>query len=181
MINLGSKAENMKSRAEILEDILQSRKSVFPKNYTSEAIPEEVLKKILDSTNYIPSHKKTYPGRFRIFQNEEKEQLGKTMANLYLKNTPPEKFLEKKHKSIEEKVRAANAIIAISIHFSGKIPEWEEIAATAMAVQNMYLTCTAHNVGCYWSTPALIKDLDEFLELKENEKCYGIFYLGMKN
>ena len=28
------------------------------------------------------------------------------------------------------------------------IPEWEEIAAVSMSVQNMWLTCTANEIGC---------------------------------
>jgi len=58
------------------------------------------------------------------------------------------------------------------------VPEWEEIAATAMAVQNMYLTSTANNIGCYWSTPGMMNHLGEFLGLEENQRCYGLFYLG---
>ena len=34
-----------------------------------------------------------------------------------------------------------------------RLPEWEEIAAVSMAVQNMWLTCYANNIGCYLSTP----------------------------
>ena len=32
------------------------------------------------------------------------------------------------------------------------LPKMEEVAAVSMAVQNMWLTATAHGVGCYWST-----------------------------
>jgi len=58
------------------------------------------------------------------------------------------------------------------------IPEWEEIAATAMAVQNMWLCCTEQGIGCYWSSPGLIQYMDEFLPMEEGEKCLGFFYMG---
>ena len=58
------------------------------------------------------------------------------------------------------------------------VPEWEEIAATSMAVQNMWLTCTAHDIGCYWSTPKYVKKMNNFFKLKENERCLGFFYMG---
>jgi hypothetical protein len=58
------------------------------------------------------------------------------------------------------------------------IPEWEEIAAVSMSVQNMWLTCTANEVGCYWSSPAIISRLNNFLELKSNQRCLGLFYMG---
>ena len=59
------------------------------------------------------------------------------------------------------------------------IPEWEEIAATAMAVQNIWLSCVKTNIGGYWSTPKGIEKLNKFLHLKKNEKCLGFFYIGM--
>lgn len=170
----------MKTNAEILEDIIKSRRSIFPKDYTAEAIPQDVLDKILESANYAPSHKKTNPWRFRIFQGLEKTELGETLAELYKATTSPETFLEKKYIDISDKVSKANTVLSIVSDFSGKVPEWEEVAATAMAVQNMYLMATANDVGCYWSSPGMIHHIGEYLQLKENEKCLGFFYMGMK-
>ena len=48
-----------------------------------------------------------------------------------------------------------------------------------MAVQNMHLTCAANNVGAYWGTPGMKDYLGEFLHLEENQKCYGLFFMGM--
>ena len=59
------------------------------------------------------------------------------------------------------------------------IPEWEEIAATAMAVQNIWLSCVDSNIGGYWSTPKVINKLNSFLQLNQHERCLGLFYLGM--
>jgi nitroreductase len=47
-----------------------------------------------------------------------------------------------------------------------------------MAVQNMYLTCTAHQVGCYWSSHPVFHQLKKHLKLEENEECLGLFYIG---
>ncbi len=58
------------------------------------------------------------------------------------------------------------------------LPEWEEVAAVACAVQNMWLTCTAYGIGSYWSSPKSILQADAFLELKEGERCLGLFYMG---
>ena len=86
-----------------------------------------------------------------------------------------------KEKKILDKCNKSKFIIAICMKRDDKssIPEWEEIAATSMAVQNMWLTCTARNIGCYWSTPKFANKLNEFLGLNKNEKCLGFFYLGM--
>ena len=166
------------NKADILKEIIENRRSVFVKDYVPGAIDETVLAEIIGSAEFAPSHKKTKPWRLKLFKSEEKIRLGQKLAEIYQATTSPEGFLQKKFDNISENVAKADAIITISVNFSGLVPEWEEIAATAMAVQNMYLTSTAHGMGSYWSTPGMIKHLDEFLELDENQKCYGLFYLG---
>ena len=59
------------------------------------------------------------------------------------------------------------------------LPEWEEIAATAMAVQNLWISCVDSNIGGYWSTPKYLNKLRTFLKLNSDEKCLGFFYLGV--
>jgi nitroreductase len=61
------------------------------------------------------------------------------------------------------------------------LPEFEEIAATAMAVQNIWLyLASTEKYGGYWSTPgyALGEDFSAFLHLSEDERCLGLFYVG---
>jgi nitroreductase len=169
----------MEIETKTLKGIIEKRRSIFPKDYTGEEIPQDILDEILSSANFAPNHKKTKPWRFRVFRGEEKEILAKTIAETYKKTTPPQLFLEKKYLDFGNKISKADTIFTISVNFSGLVPEWEEIAATAMAVQNMYLTCTANNVGCYWSSHKVTEHLSEFLELEENQKCLGLFYMGM--
>ncbi len=164
--------------SQILKEIIQERRSVFPKDYTDKPIPEEIIKEVLNSANYAPNHKRTKPWRFQIFQNEEKLKLGNELQEIYKANTPNHTFLEKKYQDIGFKVSKAYTIISIVVNFSDLVPEWEEIAATAMAVQNMYLTCTANGIGCYWSSPKIVDHLKESLTIEENQKCLGLFYMG---
>lgn len=165
-------------KAEVLKNIIETRRSTFPKSYSTEEIKEDVLTEILNSATFAPNHKRTKPWRVKVFREEEKNQLGEKLAEIYKQTTNPQSFLEKKYGDISDKVSKSNVIITICVNFSGLLPEWEEIAATAMAVQNMYLTATAHEIGCYWSTPGMIDHLNEFLNLDENQKCIGLFYLG---
>jgi nitroreductase len=58
------------------------------------------------------------------------------------------------------------------------VPEWEEIAALGCAVQNMWLTCTAYGIGCYWSTPEFVIDATDMPGVHEDWKCKGVFYMG---
>ena len=163
---------------EILKEIIESRRSNLPTDYSGEDIPQEVLEEILNSSNYAPNHKRTKPWRFKVFKNDEKQNLAKEIQRIYKETTPEHLFLEKKYLDFEDKISKSNAIITISVNFSGLVPEWEEIAATAMAVQNMYLTCTANEIGCYWSSHNIINHLGDFLNLEEDQRCIGLFYLG---
>ena len=59
-----------------------------------------------------------------------------------------------------------------------RVPEWEEVAATAMAVQNLWLAATSIGVVGYWSSPNYIKYVGDFFDFAQGENCLGFFYLG---
>jgi nitroreductase len=60
------------NNSEILKEIIESRRSTFPKDYSGEEISQEILDEILNSANFAPNHKRTKPWRFRVFKGEEK-------------------------------------------------------------------------------------------------------------
>jgi len=165
------------SKKKILKQIIEQRKSSYPKEYSGEKIKEKVVQIILDSADFAPNHKRTTPWRFEVFREESKAELAIALAKAYQTASNSE-FSDKKLQSIEEKFLQTDTIFTVSVNYSGKVPQWEELAATAMAVQNMYLTCTAHEVGCYWSTPKEAEYLKDFLKLEDNQMCLGLFYMG---
>lgn len=167
------------NNASILKEIIEQRRSIFPKDYTDTEISQEVVEEIVNSATFAPNHKRTKPWRFKIFKGEEKAKLASEMQAIYKATTPEQLFLEKKYADIGFKINKANTVVSIIVNFSGMVPEWEEIAATSMAVQNMYLTCTANNIGCYWSSPKIVDELKDSLTIEENQKCLGLFYMGM--
>lgn len=166
------------NKAEILKEIIEQRRSTFPKDYSENEISEEIISQILHSATLAPNHKRTKPWRFKIFKGEEKTQLASEMQAVYKATQPEHLFLEKKYQDIGFKINKADTVISIVVNFSGMVPEWEEVAAVSMAVQNMYLTCTANNIGCYWSSPGIVNQLKDSLTIEENQKCLGLFYMG---
>lgn len=166
------------NKAEVLKEIIEQRKSIFPKDYTETEISQEIINEILHSATLAPNHKRTKPWRFKIFKGEEKAKLALEMQTIYKASQPEHLFLEKKYNDIGFKITKADAVVSIIVNFSGMVPEWEEIAAVSMAVQNMYLTCTANNIGCYWSSPNIVDHLKDSLTIEENQKCLGLFYMG---
>lgn len=159
-------------------DLIKSRRAVFPAQYNDKPIDRKDIEKILEAANWAPTHRKTEPWRFKVLTGTSKESLGFFLAKKYRETDPSPKQL--KAKKMQEKPTQAAAVIAICMQRdpAESVPEWEEIAATAMAVQNMWLCCTSMRIGAYWSSPSLIRFMDEFFPLAEGERCLGFFYMG---
>ncbi len=159
-------------------ELIKNRRAVFPAQYNDKPLSEDALKKVLEAANWAPTHRRTEPWRFKVIRGNSKLRLGEFMAHKYQEiEQRPKKVKIKKLR--ENPVRSAAVIlICMQRDPEERLPEWEELAATAMAVQNMWLMCTAMGIGCYWSSPGLITYMDEFVQLSEGEKCLGLFYMG---
>lgn len=169
-------------KLQAISDIIQERRSVYPQFYTQEKIDRETIEELLFHANFAPTHKLTQPWRFKVITDEKRATFGDLLAQLYKQNTPKDMFQERKQEKKALKPRQSSHIIAICMQRDTKerVPRWEEIAATAMAVQNIMLLASAYKIGSYWSSP---KDKDapacsEFLQLKTGESCLGFLYLG---
>ncbi|HET8810702.1 MAG TPA: nitroreductase, partial [Flavobacteriaceae bacterium] len=121
-----------------LQELIQKRRSVFPEQFNGKPIEKETIQQILEAANWAPTHKRTEPWRFKVVQGGTKNKLGEFLAGKYRETTP--KFSELKYQKIPLKFQQSACVIAICMQRDPKesLPEWEEIAATAMAVQNMW-------------------------------------------
>ena len=167
-----------------LNDLLKTRRSIFPKSYIQgKDIPESDILQILENANFAPSHRLTEPWRFKILRGAAKQRLADFMVEDYLAMTPIEAQSEvKMQKMAENPTRSAVAIALVLKRHEELLPEWEEIASLAMAVQNMWLTCSILGIGCYWSSPtAITLRGQDFLKLAADERCLGLFYMGYHN
>ena len=161
-----------------IDEIIKNRRAVFPAQYNDKEIPKSEIEQILENANWAPTHKKTQPWRFKVFRGDALDRLGIFLADWYKANTPSDKYKEIKFKKTRQKPSKSSCVIAICMQPDPSLPEWEELAATACAVQNMWLTCSVRKIGCYWSSPKSIHDFDSFYALEEGEKCIGLFYMG---
>jgi len=161
-----------------ISKIIKTRRAVYPSQFRGGDITKKTINIILENANSAPTHRMTQPWFFKVYKSENKNKLGLEMAEAYEQYSNTQSELKKK--KIIEKCYQSNCIIVIFMQRDSKesVPEWEEIAATAMAVQNMWLTCVEYKIGCYWSTPKYVKKMNKFFKLKENERCLGFFYMG---
>lgn len=165
---------------EILKTI-HERRTVNQNSFTDQEISKEDILTILEAANAAPTHKRTQPWRFVVFQKEGLQRLGAELSRIYRTTTPAEKYLEQTEQNMGKKATMSNVAIAIVVNYTGELPEWEELAATACAVQNIWLAAHSLNIGGYWASPGLINHLGPFLNLEENQRCVGLFYMGHHN
>lgn len=169
-------------KGQLSTEIIRSRRSIFPHSYTDEKIPNALIEEFLENANHAPTHRLTEPWRFKIIAGEKLGALGDLLANLYKEKMSEEKFSDMKYKKTAQKPRLCSHVIAICMErdVEERIPEWEEIAATAMAVQNIWLSASAYGIGAYWSSPSTIKSVAcrDFLNLGEGQRCLGFLFMG---
>lgn len=165
---------------EALSKLIRERRSIFPKQYIDKEIPDDVILSVLDNANWAPNHRNTEPWRFKVFKGKGLEKLSKYLGERYKTLNQGDKFSEFKYKKTIKKPLQCGAIIGICMQRdpAESVPEWEEIAAVACAVQNMWLTCTSLGIGSYWSSPSTITGKNDLMDLAEGETCLGLFYMG---
>jgi nitroreductase len=163
-------------------DLIKKRKSVYPEQFLPGEITKEDIIYLMELADRAPTHRLTQPWRFKIFIGDSKSKLSLALRDIYAKKTPAASFSESKSKKLSSRPLLSAAVIAVCLHPDPQksVPEWEEIAALSMAVQNIWLGALDLHIGMYWSSPSLCKtqEMSEFLQLQENEACFGFLYLG---
>ncbi len=166
-----------------IQQLIRLRRSVFPAEYKGGEVERSFVELMLENANWAPTHKFTEPWRFKVFSGQGLLRLTEAMERIYRSTTPPEKQRPEKIAKFRRLPEQVSHIIAICMHRSERetVPEVEEIAAVACAVQNMHLTVAAHEgVDGYWSSGAgtYSDGMKDFLSLGPMDRCLGFFYLG---
>lgn len=163
-----------------VQKIIRTRRSIFADSYTGKEIPENIIREVLTNAIWAPTYKMTQPWRFVVLQGQQKAKFGFYMAEYYKFILSSNEFPPDRYRLALEYPGKASCMIAIVMQRSTKIEieEWEELAAVSCAVQNMWLTCTAYEIGGYWDSCKACIEYGKELGLSENERCLGFFYMG---
>lgn len=167
----------------MLKAIISRRRTVKPENFNGQLITDELIDELLGAANWAPTHGQTEPWRFIVFAGKEGvKAFGKLHADLYQQETAPEQFLQKKYDTLLHKPDLSSHVIVAAMKRGDKdnIPEQEELAATACAVQNMLLTAGTCGLAAYWGTGGMCYHpaLKNALGFGENDRIMGFLYLG---
>jgi nitroreductase len=164
-----------------LSEIIRNRRATPPKFLTKKEVEKDLILNLLENANWAPNHKNTEPWRFIVFQGDSKQTLAKSIFNL-LEEKQKEGLEVNMQKAVSFRDNLLHVPVAIAIvmqrDIAQRIPEWEEIAAVSMAVQNMWLSATDSGLGAFWATPPFLPLIQPLLELKPIQKLLGFFFVG---
>ncbi len=165
-----------------ISEYIRNRRSIYPEQFENEEIKKDEILYLLENANFAPTHKLTQPWRFKIISGNKKAELGLILANEMKAKTAPELFSEHTYNKMMSRPVKSSHVIAVCMQRVPKesLPEWEEIAAVSMAVQNIWLSAADFGIGMYWATPKPSSSdaVSTFLQLEINERCLGFLYLG---
>lgn len=164
-------------------DAIVQRRSIKPEKLDSRPVDRALIERVLEAANWAPSHGLTEPWRFVVFQGDARAQLvDAVMATMVGPDEPPIPEGDPRRTSVADKILKVPVTIAIvcSPSTSPKIVPDEELASTAIAVQNLHLAATALGLGGYWTSgkKAFHPSMATFLGLTPPARCLGFFYLG---
>jgi len=164
-----------------INEIIKNRRATPPRFLAKKEVDKETIIQLLENANWAPNHKKTEPWRFKIYTGESKQKLAdEAFLRLTEKIKEGEAINPQKVDKLKANIERVPVVILISMQRdeAKRIPEWEEIAAVSMAVQNMWLTATDMGLGAFWGTPEFVTYLEDILKIEPGQKPLGFFYVG---
>jgi nitroreductase len=168
--------------ADFFNQLVLARRSVFPDQFEAgKKVDDAIIGQILANADWAPNHGKEEPWRFTVFTDDGLQKLADFQSEFY-KQGAGENFKEGTYLKLQQNPLKASHVIAIGMKRSlnKNIPETEDIAAVACAVENIYLSVTAYGLGGYWTTGGVTykEKAKSFFGLGDNDKLLGFFYIG---
>eukprot|EP00746_Dinoflagellata_sp_MGD_P020457 gnl/MRDRNA2_/MRDRNA2_147697_c0_seq1.p1 gnl/MRDRNA2_/MRDRNA2_147697_c0~~gnl/MRDRNA2_/MRDRNA2_147697_c0_seq1.p1 ORF type:complete len:244 (+),score=38.69 gnl/MRDRNA2_/MRDRNA2_147697_c0_seq1:82-813(+) len=180
---------------------IRKRRSMFPRDYIDEKIDASIVKCLLEAAMWAPFHGPRAPWRFVVLGRNAMIEMQRMTLDFYDKNWQQTGWASGTHGSesqyqewramTEEEITGRWGPVSYMIgivmqrqaHPEKRMPEWEEAAATACAVQNMHIQASEFpGLACYWSSwHDAARDSSEmkaFLGMRNEDKCLGFFIVA---
>jgi nitroreductase len=163
-----------------LEQIIRARRSYPLDKLEKKPVPRALIERCIDAARYAPNHGRTHPFRFVVVDTQEAREALFERCLYAIKDLEMPESYEKMYR---EMIFDAPAWVAIGMkpRISKPMPEWEELSAVAMAVQNLHLMAQAQGLGGLWVSGKVVihHAVAELYGWSEApNKCLGLFWLG---
>ena len=150
------------------------------KKVKSDAVPREMIEKLLDAAVQAPNHYKVRPWRFVVLTGNARAKLGEVMAASLMERQPD--FPQEAFDKAGATPLRAPVVIAVGVDKPGepKVLEIENICAAATACQNLLLAAHALGLGAKWRTGEWARDemVKEFLGFESDQHIIAFIYVG---
>jgi nitroreductase len=145
-----------------------------------DALPREVIEKLLSAGAQAPNHYRVRPWRFIVLTGDGRKNLGDVMVASFLDRNPglPQEALAKPRST----PLTAPVVIAVGVDkpTEPKILEIENLSAASAACQNILLAAHGLGLGAKWKTGEWARDakVKEFLGFAPDQYIVGFIYVG---
>lgn len=166
----------------MIGEVIKRRRTVKPSFFNGKHLNKEEVIHLLELADWAPTHKHSEPWRFLVFGPERVADFCLGHAALYKAHTPEDQYEAPKFEKLLHLGDRTSHLIVVYMKrsVSPKLPEWEELAATACAVQNILLGAEAAGIAAFWSTGGMTNHaaIKPWLNLNDDETPVGLLYLG---
>ncbi len=163
-----------------IAQIIKSRRTIKPATMNGKKITKENIEALLELADWAPNHGSTEPWRFVVY--EQLQAFCHKHAELYQQNTAEENFKPAVYQNLTHMGDLASHVLVAYMQrgTNPNIPQFEEIAATACAIENLLLGAAASGIAAYWGTggQTLKPAMKAYLGLGEDDQVMGVLYLG---
>ncbi len=166
--------------SEALFEAIRTRRSISLNSLDPEPIDRALIERMLEAANWAPTHKKTEPWRFVVYDGEHRQALSDAFSEAYRQIATGDDFSEAKFQVLRDKVWQAPVWIALGMTRNPSLPEWEEIVAFGCAVHNAQLMACSMGLGCKWTSGAtsIHPHVAEVAGFAPDIRLLGFLYVG---
>ena len=159
-----------------LETLIAARRSNMLIDATREIDPA-VVDRIVNTAQWAPNHKRTWPLRIAIITGKSRSTLGNTIADAMAIHGDDEMKVAK----TRGKFMRSPVILVIAAAEGATSNETEENKyAVAAGIQNMLLMAESFGLAALWGSPAKGANnaITTFCSMEPTDHVMGIVYLG---
>ncbi|XP_059083779.1 putative NAD(P)H nitroreductase YfhC [Tigriopus californicus] len=176
-------------------ELIRHRRTISAKDCNGRTVAEDEIRMLLEAANWAPTHGQTEPWRFVVIQGPGSitdylvylDRWYRDRAD-QLPESTMQKFQKKLGSCLDTWVDKVSHLLVIVMKRQAKpdklMPEWEEMCAVAMAVQNLHLMATSLGLAVFWSSHTWCQDAREssdfkaYLGFAPEDKVMGCLTIG---
>jgi nitroreductase len=164
-------------------DAIRLRRSIKPDKMKPDPVDRAVLERLFEAANWAPSHGRTEPWRFIVFEGDARKQLVEAVVSTMAPDDQATLSADdpRREKVVRNFMTPPICVAIICAASSNpKIVPHEEIIATGIAVEHVMLAARALGVATYWTSgeKAFHPRMAKFLEITAPHQCLGFMYVG---